>query len=84
MYYVVQRSIHSRACIIKVREPSLTANCDNNENSSLPSSQSLARQSSQLKSPMTTTFLQQAFVLTRLRQYCDDLIVRDISFITIY
>lgn len=74
MYCVVQRSVHSMACIIKVREPSLTASYDNDAHSS---SLLLARQPL-LTSAVTTTFLQQAFVLTRLRQCCDDLIVRHI------
>ncbi|KAK6112673.1 hypothetical protein QQG55_48585 [Brugia pahangi] len=83
MYCVVQRSVHSMASIIKVREPT---SHDSDANLSLPSSLSLlAQERPLLTSPVTTTFLQQASMLTRLRQCCDDLSVRLYmsSFITV-
>ncbi|EJW88053.1 hypothetical protein WUBG_01035 [Wuchereria bancrofti] len=83
MYCVVQRSVYSMASIIKVHE---STSHDNDANLSSPSSLSLlAQERPLLTSPVTTTFLQQASVLTRLRQCCDDFSVRLYmsSFITI-
>uniref|UniRef100_A0A0R3RVD4 UDENN domain-containing protein n=1 Tax=Elaeophora elaphi TaxID=1147741 RepID=A0A0R3RVD4_9BILA len=55
MYCVVQRSVHSTACIVKVRKHSLTTKFDNDENSSSPSSQSSSLTPT---SSLTTTLLQ--------------------------